>query len=84
MVKCVDTFTDWLKTVWMSDKEWTIPQWTGLLPATDSLELWNPVNIASSYTISPTLIKKREMTWALVAAHTPEMKRRTATEHTRS
>jgi hypothetical protein len=37
-----------------------------------------------TYTISPTLVKKRENPWALVLAHTPEMKRRTATEHIRS
>ena len=39
---------------------------------------------AMTYTISPTLVKKREKSWELVAAHTPEMKRRTATEHIRS
>jgi len=37
-----------------------------------------------TYTLSPTLDKKREKPWALVLAHTQEMKRRTATEHTRS
>ena len=39
---------------------------------------------ATPYTLSSTLVKKREKSWALVAAHTPEMKRRTATEHIRS
>jgi len=39
---------------------------------------------AMPYTLSPTLLKKREKPWALVAAHTPEMKRRTATGHIRS
>jgi len=36
------------------------------------------------YTLSPSLLKKREKPWALALAHTPEMKRRTATEHIRS
>jgi len=39
---------------------------------------------ATPYTLSPTLLKKREKPWALALAHTPEMKRITATEHIRS
>ena len=43
-------------------------------PSTPTLVLYDFAN----------LDKKRDTSWALALAHTPEMKRRTATEHIKS